>query len=961
MAARRGAGIAPHPDSLVRDGFAHRAKFAWVSGFCSGGLHCGSVYLCDGVGLNDTNLEMLQEIAGALKVLQGPWVLGGDWNLTPSVLAGSKWLDMIGGMIVAPDAPTCHSSTYDFVVVDRRLHSSVAGVARLNDAGTNPHWPARLFLHSQAQRQLSRQLIRPDKVQGLLPHGPLPDPAVHEVRPPVSVDQDAIDAGFSSWWHAARCEWASLTGQQPDDTLPRFAWKPVCGPKAKQHAGECAQSAYWRNLSRRVDECAAVLDGKRPGGDTLISSHLLALDCALQQARMDDDDYNNASAILDQIAALAYARDTIAMRRITAIANKKAHQLETHWRNRKLADWRKSLSSSTPGSQAPTRKAFQWIKSQAGWTKSPVGLQEQNDAIPVEDDLGDDLEMGHDTSDCQASGVWTPLTRLPVPLCDQADVEAEANSWAGLWKEGEAYDAACQPFGTAPLPPIRPSDLRLAALSFPIGTGLGADNTAPRAVARLSDKLLRDLCIILIAVELLGSWPAIVKWVLIVLLPKTDGGRRPIGLFPLIIRVWARARTCIARRWEADHPRAGIFGGSGKGAQRAAWESAFRAETAVATGKSYAQSLLDLVKAFELVPHVKIIQAAEKHGFSLWLLRLSLAAYRLARSVGVDGIYSRLVVAVGGITAGSCFATSELRLMLLDVYDSTTTLYKTITFSLYVDDANIAAAGHDLDAAIIVSQATDHAVRIMEEELELKVSISKSVAVATRYSLASMLTRISATGKVKPVRSSKLLGAAAAGGKRRSIKVLAKRLKNFKSKIKKFQSLKRLGVASNQVVRAAGTPAITYGVDLVGMSDTHLQAARSAVATAISSGAGGKCADAVLFAADCGGWHGRPGLRCDRAAHQALGHGVVGGLGASGRPGPGVQCVACPLAGCQGVGLAAGGWPRRRDPGLFVAHCLDDHQPAHLHLRHRRPCRPHQRFAGGCHRAREACYSEVAV
>jgi len=196
VAVKKGAGIEPHPDSLVKDGFAHRAKFAWVSGFCSGGLHCGSVYLCDGVGLNDTNLEILQEIAGALKVLRGPWILGGDWNLTPSVLAGSKWLDMIGGMIVAPDAPTCHSSTYDFFVIDRRLHSSVAGVARMNDAGTNPHWPSRLFLRSQAQRHLTRQLVRPAKVNGALPYGPLPNPDAHHVQPPTSVDKEAVDAGF---------------------------------------------------------------------------------------------------------------------------------------------------------------------------------------------------------------------------------------------------------------------------------------------------------------------------------------------------------------------------------------------------------------------------------------------------------------------------------------------------------------------------------------------------------------------------------------------------------------------------------------------------------------------------------------------------------------------------------------------------------------------------------------------
>ena len=37
---------------------------------------------------------------------------------------------------------------------------------------------------------------------------------------------------------------------------------------------------------------------------------------------------------------------------------------------------------------------------------------------------------------------------------------------------------------------------------------------------------------------------------LIALLPKPDGGLRPIGLIPLLPRVWARARRDIVTEWE---------------------------------------------------------------------------------------------------------------------------------------------------------------------------------------------------------------------------------------------------------------------------------------------------------------------------------------------------------------------------------------------------------------------------
>ena len=55
----------------------------------------------------------------------------------------------------------------------------------------------------------------------------------------------------------------------------------------------------------------------------------------------------------------------------------------------------------------------------------------------------------------------------------------------------------------------------------------------------------------------------------------------------------------------------------------------------------HAQGLIDLVKAFETIPHFVLAAAACALGYPVALLRLSLAAYRLRRSVGVSGVFSR--------------------------------------------------------------------------------------------------------------------------------------------------------------------------------------------------------------------------------------------------------------------------------------------------------------------------------
>ena len=201
------------------------------------------------------------------------------------------------------------------------------------------------------------------------------------------------------------------------------------------------------------------------------------------------------------------------------------------------------------------------------------------------------------------AGSNTGMSSSKVPLCNQAAVEHEANEWARLWEEGTEYLGSFDHEQCTAPDPLKIHIVRKAAMSFPAGTGLGGDNIAPRAINRLSDQVLLCLATLFHAIEQAGRWPTVMHLVLIVLLPKPDGGRRPIGLFPTRFRVWMRARVELARHWDSTHIFKDCYGGNGMRAQRAAWQAAFRSETAAHRGMSFAQSLLDLVKAFEKIPH----------------------------------------------------------------------------------------------------------------------------------------------------------------------------------------------------------------------------------------------------------------------------------------------------------------------------------------------------------------------
>ena len=142
------------------------------------------------------------------------------------------------------------------------------------------------------------------------------------------------------------------------------------------------------------------------------------------------------------------------------------------------------------------------------------------------------------------------------------------------------------------------------------------------------------------------------------------------------------------------------------------------------------------MKAFEKVPYVHIIRAAIKHGYCLWTLRLSIQAYLSPRMITIDGICSRLIYAARGMTAGSGFATSEMRCLFIDVCDAAYALCPSITLTLYVDDLAIEACG---SASFVVSEltkATDFVTATLEDELQLEVSTKKSVTVGSNPMIA---------------------------------------------------------------------------------------------------------------------------------------------------------------------------------------------------------------------------------
>ena len=106
MLAKCGTGISDRHNKTLSDMVSHRVTVAWMSAIAKGGFHLISVYLKDSVGMNSENKTVCEHVAAIVRCLEGPCVIGGDWNMEPVTLARSGFLGMVQGTIFAPQLPT---------------------------------------------------------------------------------------------------------------------------------------------------------------------------------------------------------------------------------------------------------------------------------------------------------------------------------------------------------------------------------------------------------------------------------------------------------------------------------------------------------------------------------------------------------------------------------------------------------------------------------------------------------------------------------------------------------------------------------------------------------------------------------------------------------------------------------------------------------------------------------------
>ncbi len=872
-----------------------RVHAKWMGGMVRGGVHLLTTWPHHTEGPSPRNLDVLDDLARIISSIKGPWLAGADWNMSAAALAATGWLDMVDGVAIVPEVCTCEASCIDYFVVHRSMLHMVAGISVIEDAGLHPHKPVRLFLRADARSLKVRRLRKPASFpKGGGPPGCLPEAAtcpmgvprplaeqdgglrqhVHpHLRPRNPPQRD--DGGrtrrerssYADWIRQVEVELADIYGITGDDERarhggrengPKFVWECALGQQRPVPRYSSGASIRWRTIAQCARDLARD-DAMREEGNVASSTVARTAQRALRKLTAIVGEGSPTEPAVAAAAALLSETGSAPRRAIAETARQAAIKLERDLAAVRDKEWRRWIAGEGSGALG---RQHRFSRTQMGWIPSKVGIAPVSILTKLDRADGGDgdgqqlhqqrvAEAAPDDGRASSGRILRQAALGLAPMGIQEVVEDQAILWGEHWAVRQGLPKPQWPDGIGDVQLERPTvqQLRAALKSFPAGTALAWDALHPRALLRLGDARLEELIDVLVKAEVDGEWPEEIGTVSIVLLPKPDGGWRPIGLFPAVVRVWMRLRRDAAQQWEKDHSRDYFYAGQGRGAQVAAWQHAQRAEMASTAGATFVQLLLDMQKCFEVVPHHILAREAHAVGYPLPLLRLALAAYRLPRALAVGGVHSSVIEAERGIAAGSGLATTELRVLLIRLLDRVRRIHPDVRLSAYVDDLTADAAGTTRTAPQRVAEAGRELCEGIIG-LGLRLSIGKCKVLASSAAAGQQAARDLSAWGVRFVANAKALGVGVAGGARRVTVVQKQRWKALCGRLHRLAILSKYGVSVANLFRTGVSAAFTYGDDVIGVADDVLERRRRTVAAAVSAGAQGKSVDAVLALAD---------------------------------------------------------------------------------------------------------------
>ncbi len=817
----------------------------------TGGIVCYSVYLRCGGELNGFNWGVVTAIAAHAKGHGLPCCFAGDWNVTPDVLAHSGWVAAVGAIVIK--APVSHTVTVngkagrhiDYFVVTKEL-ASLGLTAKVDGRATirthnaiELELPARPRSYHVTVMKTARRMPR-DK-----PIGPRKEPngadgILEKARQATEIARQGEGERAKKMMNDLMREWLAHAEEElikeyhidekPCEvqayrgraTGPRFVREPLLGSsRQRAHPEAGAESRRLRQLQDRAYELAAAM-GRWSAHPTTKEPRERA------KAAIDAGHHISASAPQGTTSAdIAKVLKSVGRKAERWARTEYDHANDAHQEADKLraAAWQAGESAREAADARETENAKEVRQSITEWCRKA----EANGAALAHRWARLPEAWREETADIIIGEVTCTTTNPDVLINNEHD------KWEKLWSPPGRHEEPLD-WGDVPVLP-RPdvSEMRAGARRFKRTTGQGVDQVSPRDLGDLSDGTLDSLCELMYCAELLGVVPEPIATVIVVLLRKKDGGRRPIGLMPSAYRLWMRVRQRHVRIWEAQWDRRYLAAARGKSATDVAWLRSLRAEYAAASGTTAASVMWDLRKCFEHGSHTLLATEARQLMFPIAVARLSVSMYTAERRLRLDEAFSAPIVPTRGYMAGCTNALAAIKATMIRRMDAFIARNPDVDVDIYVDDIEMQAIGPRAGVVDGLVRAVGDMKRTLTEELGYPLALEKAVVIANEREVADeVVSKTGGTAGNAQVVAEKL-GVEFTSGARRPRRGGPRRARYRRqlARTRRISKLKRLGCRVINVVRRGQQAAATYGGSVHGVSDHELEVLRAMTSAAL--------------------------------------------------------------------------------------------------------------------------------
>ena len=187
--------------------------------------------------------------------------------------------------------------------------------------------------------------------------------------------------------------------------------------------------------------------------------------------------------------------------------------------------------------------------------------------------------------------------------------------------------------------------------------------------------------------------PTPLALLIVIQLPKPDGGKKPIRLFPCALRPVARwTRGTVGSMWLSHQKRGFFFGEKRKNCEICVWTQSTTAEYGHELGHTVISVLPGMRKAYEHLKWRVLWRKWQRHGFPLELLALLLELYAMPRVVMLKRAVSHAVNPLQAVVAGCSFADVMMRLHFLAILDDCHATWPSASLANVVDDIQYQAS-----------------------------------------------------------------------------------------------------------------------------------------------------------------------------------------------------------------------------------------------------------------------------